>query len=86
MGTWAPFLEAELTQRCGVLSEPPQAWAHQGFLVALSPAWNDNPCFTRPHHGGWGLSKRVGVGVLGQEKAGNSPPPPQGTPAQSSIL
>lgn len=38
MGTWAPFLEAELTQRYGVLSESAQAWAHQSFPVALYPA------------------------------------------------
>lgn len=86
MGVWAPFLEAELTQRCGALSEPAQAWAHQGFPVALYPAWNDNPRSTQPHHGGWGLPKRVGVGVVGQKNAGNSLPPPQGTPAQSSTL
>lgn len=86
MGAWAPFLEAELTQRCSALSEPAQAWAHQGFPVALYPAWNDNPRSTQPHHGGWGLPKRVGVGVLGQKNAGNSLPPPQGTPAQSSML
>lgn len=86
MGTWAPFLEAELTQRCGALSEPAQAGAHQGFPVALYPAWNDNPRSTQPHHGGWGLPKRVGVGVVGQKNAGNSLPPPQGTPAQSSTL
>lgn len=81
MGTWAPFLEAELTQRCGVLSEPPQAWAHQGFLVALSPAWNDNPRFTRPHHGGWGLSKRVGGRCSGTGKGWQQSPAPTGNPS-----
>lgn len=74
MGTWAPLLEAKLTQIYHVLSELAQARAQQGPPVALYSAWDDNPHTIQPHPWGLGPFKLSG-GHAGTEKCYNRPPP-----------
>lgn len=65
MGTWAPFLGAELTQRYHVPSELAQARTRRGSPVALYPAWNDSPHYIQPHPWGLGPCKLGGGGGRG---------------------